>query len=126
MAVPEELRYSSDHEWARIDGNRVRVGITDYAQGELGEVVYAELPELGRSFASAEMVVEVESSKAVSEIFAPVGGTVVAVNEDLETEPERINADPYGGGWLFELEVDDPAGVDGLLDAEGYRGLIGE
>jgi glycine cleavage system H protein len=124
MDIPDDLRYSTDHEWARAEEGRVRVGITDYAQDALGDVVFVDVPEGGRQVARGESIAEVESTKSVSEIYAPVAGTVVDVNTDLADNPERLNEDPYGEGWIFALELDDPAQLDELLDAEGYRALI--
>ncbi len=123
MNVPDDLRYSSEHEWARRDGTRVRVGITDFAQDSLGDIVYIELPSVGEEVAPGATLGEVESTKSVSEIYAPVGGTVVAVNVELSDAPERLNSDPYGSGWICEIELSDPTGDDGLLDAGGYRDL---
>jgi glycine cleavage system H protein len=122
MNVPDDLAYSSDHEWVRSDGGRARVGITDYAQDALGDVVFVQLPEIGATVAAGEAVAEVESTKSVSDIYAPVSGTVVEVNTDLADAPERLNEDPYGEGWLFTIETAD--GTTGLMDAEGYRALI--
>jgi glycine cleavage system H protein len=123
MNVPDDLRYSSEHEWARRDGTRVRVGITDFAQDSLGDIVYIELPSVGEEVASGATLGEVESTKSVSEIYAPLGGTVVAVNVELSDAPERLNNDPYGSGWICDIELSDPAAADGLLDAAGYREL---
>ena len=123
MNVPEELRYSSDHEWARRDGDRVRVGITDYAQDALGDVVFVQVPDAGAVVKAGDSFGEIESTKSVSEIYAPVSGTVVAKNGTLADEPELINAEPYAAGWLVEIAPSDPAAVDGLLDAAGYREL---
>ncbi len=123
MLVPDDLRYSTDHEWARPAEGQVRVGITDYAQDALGDVVFVDLPEVGRVVAAGDTLGEVESTKSVSEIYAPVAGTVVAVNDALADAPEKLNQDPYGDGWLCEIEV---AGLDALaelLDADGYRQL---
>jgi glycine cleavage system H protein len=124
MNVPEDLRYSSDHEWARTVGDRVRVGITDYAQDALGDVVFVELPTPGATLEAGAMLGEVESTKSVSEIYAPVAGEVVAVNSALADAPEKLNADPYGDGWICEIVPTDPASVDGLLDSGAYRQLI--
>jgi glycine cleavage system H protein len=122
MNVPEELAYSSDHEWIRTDDGRARVGITDYAQDALGDVVYVQLPEVGATVSAGEAIAEVESTKSVSDIFAPVSGTVVEVNGDLADAPERLNEDPYGDGWLFVIQTED--GSTELLDAGAYRDLI--
>ena len=124
MDVPEDRRYSSDHEWARADGGRVRVGITDYAQDALGDVVFVDLPSVGTTVEAGDVLGEVESTKSVSEVYAPVAGTVVAVNGDVADAPEKLNQDPYGEGWLCELEVAEAAtALDGLLDAAAYREL---
>ena len=122
MLIPGDLRYSTDHEWVRVDGNRVTVGITDYAQDALGDVVFVQLPELGAAVAAGESMSEVESTKSVSDIFAPVAGRVVAVNDEVASKPELLNSDPYGAGWLFALEV-DPSSVEALLDAAAYQAL---
>lgn len=123
MNVPGDLRYSSDHEWVSVSGNRARIGITDYAQDALGDVVYVQPPSVGSSVAAGSSVGEVESTKSVSDVYAPVSGTVVAVNEALSSSPELLNQDPYGAGWLFEVELSDPAQVDALLDAAAYAAL---
>ncbi|MGZ4682534.1 MAG: glycine cleavage system protein GcvH [Acidimicrobiales bacterium] len=125
MNVPDDLRYSSDHEWIRAEDGTVRVGITDYAQDALGDVVYVEVPEVGAKVEAHAKVSEVESTKSVSDIFAPVAGTVVAVNADLADAPERLNDDPYGEGWICVIQPDDPTQVDALLDAQAYSALIG-
>jgi glycine cleavage system H protein len=124
MKIPENLRYSNDHEWALLEGTRVRVGITDYAQDALGDVVFVELPEPGQEVSVGGTLGEVESTKSVSEIYAPVAGTVTAVNQGAVTSPELLNADPYGEGWLVEIEVADASAVEGLLDASAYGALI--
>ena len=123
MNVPEDLRYSSDHEWARTDDGRIRVGITDYAQDALGDVVFVDLPTSGTMVEAGAMVGEVESTKSVSEIYAPVAGEVVAANGALSEAPEQLNADPYGEGWICEIAPSDPTAVDALLDAAAYRQL---
>ena len=123
MRIPEELKYSSDHEWAAVSNTRVRVGITDYAQDALGDVVYVDLPKVGTTVNVADPIGEVESTKSVSEIYAPVSGTIVAVNDALGDSPEAINSDPYGSGWICEIEVSGDGGVAALLDAAGYRDL---
>jgi glycine cleavage system H protein len=126
MVVPPELRYSKDHEWVRVEGDRVRVGITDYAQDALGDVVFVELPDVGTEVAADASVSEVESTKSVSDVYAPIAGTIAEVNEALTDKPELVNEDPYGDGWLFVLAPADLSAVDGLLDAEAYTALIGE
>ena len=125
MNVPAELRYSKDHEWARLEPTgRVRVGITDYAQDALGDVVFVELPATGTVLASGDTFGEVESTKSVSDLYAPVGGTVVEVNDMLTDAPEKLNEDPYGEGWICLIEPDEPAQFDLLLDASAYSALI--
>ncbi len=126
MNVPDDLRYSSDHEWVRVDGARVRVGITDYAQDALGDIVFVDLPEVGTAVEAGGQLGEVESTKSVSEIYAPLGGTVVAVNDDLKDAPERMNQDPYGNGWICELELAPGSDPGSLLDAAGYRDLTAD
>lgn len=123
MNVPEELRYSTDHEWMRVDGDRVQVGITDYAQDALGDVVFVQIPELNADVSIGDTVSEVESTKSVSDIYAPVTGQVVEVNTQLDGSPDRINTDPYGEGWIFTIKVADASQLDALLDAEAYRKL---
>lgn len=124
MNVPDDLRYSTDHEWARQEDGRVRVGITDFAQDTLGDVVFVDLPEVGTAVAAGGTFGEVESTKSVSDLYAPVGGTVVEVNAELADSPSRINDDPYGEGWICVIDPSDPAELDGLLDAPGYQQLI--
>ncbi len=123
MQIPADLRYSSDHEWARADGDVVRIGITDYAQDALGDVVYVALPSVGTTFEAGAALGEVESTKSVSEIYAPVSGVVSAVNDTLSNSPELINTEPYGGGWICEITVSSRDAYDALLDADGYRSL---
>ncbi len=123
MDVPVGLRYSSDHEWALAEGEQIRVGITDYAQDALGDVVFVELPVVGAEVQAGERFGEVESTKSVSELYAPITGTVVAVNENLTTVPELLNQDPYGEGWVVVIEPAAEATLDTLLDADGYRSL---
>jgi len=124
MDVPDDLRYSTDHEWVRAEGNQVRIGITDYAQDALGDVVFVQVPDVGAEVGAGAGISEVESTKSVSDIYAPVAGTIVEVNADLDATPENLNADPYGTGWICTIEVADPAVVEGLLDADAYRKLI--
>ncbi|MHB1554445.1 MAG: glycine cleavage system protein GcvH [Acidimicrobiales bacterium] len=123
MLVPDDLRYSTDHEWARPGEGRVRVGITDYAQDALGDVVFVDLPEVGKTVAAGDVLGEVESTKSVSEVYAPVAGRVVAVNDALSGAPEKLNQDPYGEGWLCEIELAGTGELDSLMDAAGYRQL---
>jgi glycine cleavage system H protein len=124
MDIPSDLRYSTDHEWARVEEGRVRVGITDYAQDALGDVVFVEVPEVGTKVERGVSFSEVESTKSVSEIYAPVSGTIAEANAELADSPERLNDDPYGEGWICIIEPTDPTQLDELLDAEGYRALI--
>jgi glycine cleavage system H protein len=122
--IPDDLRYTAEHEWvAATAGGPVRVGITHYAQDALGDIVYVQLPDPGTAVTAGEPIGEVESTKSVSEIYGPVTGTVVARNDKLADTPEVINTDPYGEGWLVEIEPGDPAALDGLLDAAAYREL---
>jgi glycine cleavage system H protein len=124
MNVPEDLRYTSDHEWARLENGKIRIGITDYAQDALGDVVFVGLPEPGTKLDAGQSLSEVESTKSVSDIYAPVAGTVVEINTELADSPQRLNEDPYGEGWLCVIEPEDPASASALLDASGYRALI--
>lgn len=124
MSIPDQLRYSSDHEWISVEGNRVRMGITDYAQDALGDVVYVQVPTVGSAVTAGETMSEVESTKSVSDIYAPVSGTIVAVNDALADQPEALNNDPYGAGWICEIELSEPAQIETLLDAGGYRALV--
>src|ERR1700687_1040672 len=124
MTVPQELRYSSEHEWVRVDGSTARVGITDFAQDSLGDVVFVQLPDVGLDAVAGASVSENESTKSVSDVYVPLTGVVSAVNEALADQPELVNQDPYGTGWMFELEVTDPGELDALLDAAAYRALI--
>lgn len=119
--IPEDLQYSKDHEWVRLEGNVAVIGITDYAQDSLGDVVYVELPKPGEKFAANESFGSVESVKAVSEVFSPVSGAVVANNETLNDEPEKVNQDPYGEGWMIRVEMSNPGEVDSLLTAAEYE-----
>lgn len=126
MNIPDDLRYSKDHEWARLEDGRIRIGITDYAQDALGDVVYVDVPDVGRTVEVNDSFSEVESTKSVSEIFAPIGGAITQVNAALGDSAELLNSDPYGEGWICVIEVADPAQLDELLDAAGYRALIGD
>ena len=119
--VPEDLHYSKDHEWVRVEGDLAVIGITDYAQNSLGDVVYVELPKAGDKFAANESFGSVESVKAVSEVFTPVAGSVVTINESLADEPEKVNSDPYGEGWMIRLRMENASEVDSLLTAAEYE-----
>jgi len=120
------LRYTRDHEWARREGAQVTVGITAYAQDALGDIVFVELPKIGRRVAQGEAAAEVESTKTVAQVMAPVAGEVVAVNDALKDHPEAVNADPYGAGWFFRIRADEPARVDGLMDEAAYGAHVEE
>lgn len=124
MDFPEDLRYATDHEWARVEGETVRIGITEYAQDALGDVVFVDLPEAGTKVERGAAFGEVESTKSVSELYAPVSGTIAEVNSELADNPERLNEDPYGEGWICVIELADRAELDALLDPAGYRALI--
>ncbi len=126
MDVPDDRRYTSDHEWALLEDGRVRVGITDYAQDALGDVVFVKIPEVDTKVSAGGAFSEVESTKSVSDIYAPVAGTVVAVNTSLADAPQAVNEDPYGAGWICVIDPDDPSTYGSLLDAEAYRALISE
>jgi len=124
--VPGDLRYTKDHEWVRVEGDEAVVGITQYAADQLGDIVFVELPDLGRSLTQHATFGVVESVKAVSDLFAPVGGEVAGANADLALTPEVVNTDPYGSGWMIRVTLADPAQVDGLLDAAAYEQLVAE
>ncbi|HLI01362.1 MAG TPA: glycine cleavage system protein GcvH [Acidimicrobiales bacterium] len=126
MNVPDDLRYTSDHEWARLDDGRMTIGITDYAQEALGDIVFVQLPEQGTEVKPGESFSEVESTKSVSDVYAPLAGTVISVNTELADAPQHLNEDPYGEGWLCVIELEDPAAYATLLDADGYRDLIAD
>ena len=124
MNVPDDLRYSKDHEWSRLEDGRVRIGITDYAQDALGDVVFVQIPDVGTRVAQGDSFSEVESTKSVSDIYAPISGAIIEVNMELADAPQRVNEDPYGEGWLVVIEPDDASQLDQLLDADAYRALI--
>ena len=126
MEYPDDVRYTKEHEWVRAEGGVVRIGITDFAQDALGDVVYVDLPDVGTNVHAGQAFAEVESTKSVSEIYSPLTGVVVEVNQELEDAPEQINSEPYGSGWIFAIEMSDPAELDGLLDAAAYRKLVEE
>jgi glycine cleavage system H protein len=121
VEAPEELRYQESHEWIRAENGSIRVGISDYAQDALGDIVYVDLPEVGAVVEARQIVAEVESTKSVGEIYAPVSGTIAAVNEALHDTPELVNRDPYGEGWLYELAPSEELAVDATMDAAAYR-----
>ena len=126
--TPDELQYTAEHEWVRVesddDDQVVTVGITDYAQDALGDIVYVSLPEVGETLTRGDSIGELESTKSVSDLYAPLSGSVVARNDAVDQAPELVNSDPYGEGWLLRVRVDDPAGLEGLLDAAGYKSQI--
>jgi glycine cleavage system H protein len=124
MIVPENLRYSQDHEWVAVDGDTIRIGITDYAQDALGDVVFVDLPDVGTEVTAGGSFGEVESTKSVSDLYAPMSGEVIEVNAELVESPQRLNDDPYGEGWICVVKVSDPTQLDSLLDAEAYQSLI--
>ena len=124
MHIPEELKYTKDHEWARVDGDIVTIGITDYAQSELGDIVYVELPEVGLQTKQMESFGTIEAVKAVSDMYSPLSGEVVEINTKLADEPEIINKDPYGDGWFIKIKLSDTSELDGLLDKAKYEELI--
>jgi glycine cleavage system H protein len=126
MNVPAELRYTADHEWARLEDGNIRIGITDYAQDALGDVVFVQLPDEGASVSAGDSFSEVESTKSVSDIYAPVAGTVAEVNRDLGDNPQRLNDDPYGEGWICVIAPSDAGAYDKLLSAGDYEKLISE
>lgn len=121
---PEDLKYTAEHEWVKAGEGPVRIGITDFAQDALGDIVYVQLPEVGSAVRAGDACGELESTKSVSDLFAPVNGTVTAVNEALADQPDLVNSDPYGEGWLLDIEVEDAAEVEALMDAETYQGQL--
>ena len=125
MNVPENFRYTADHEWVLVEGDIATVGITDHAQDELTDIVFVELPEVGRECEAEEAIAVVESVKAASDIYAPITGEIVEGNADLEADPALINTDPHAGGWIFKIKIADPSQVDALMDAAAYKAHIG-
>jgi glycine cleavage system H protein len=123
--VPEDLRYTKEHEWVRIEASLARIGITDFAQDALGDVVYVDLPTVGATVAANQPLGEVESTKSVSDVYCPLAGTIVERNPAVDDRPELVNEQPYGDGWLVLIEPSDPGAIDGLLDAAAYRGVVG-
>lgn len=124
MVIPEDLRYSAEHEWVRLTGSVARIGITDFAQESLGDVVFVQLPAVGLDVLAGASVSEIESTKSVSDVYVPLAGVVTAVNEALNDQPELVNQDPYGAGWMFELAVTDVDAAGALMDAAAYRNLV--
>ncbi len=126
MEFPDGIKYSAEHEWVAVDGTRARIGITDFAQDALGDVVFVNLPTAGTTVGAGETCAEVESTKSVSDIYAPVTGEIVEVNAALDDAPERVNSDPYGDGWIFVVDMADPTELDALMDAAAYRRMVEE
>jgi len=126
MNIPAELRYTKDHEWAQIEGDLVCVGITDFAQSELGDIVYVEITTLDQEVAKDQVFGTIDAVKAVSELFMPISGTVVAINDELNNQPDLVNQDPYGKGWMIKVRPNNMADVDTLLSADDYKALVGE
>ncbi|MBI5020746.1 MAG: glycine cleavage system protein GcvH [Ignavibacteriales bacterium] len=126
MTFPENLKYTKDHEWIRVEGNTGVVGITEYAQGELGDVVFVELPQIGKQVKQGDSFGTIEAVKAVSDLFAPISGEVIEINSELEKAPELVNKDPYGKGWMLKLKITEISEIAELLDAKSYRELIGK
>lgn len=126
MNFPSNLRYTKDHEWVLLEGNTAIIGITEFAQRELGDIVFVDIPTVGKSLDAEEVFGTVEAVKTVSDLFLPVAGTVNEINQELDASPELVNSDPYGDGWMIKMTVKNPADVDGLLDAAAYGALVGE
>jgi glycine cleavage system H protein len=124
MNLPENLRYTKDHEWVLLNGDIATIGITDYAQQELGDIVYVEIETKGKSLAAEEVFGTVEAVKTVSDLFLPVSGTITEINPVLDKEPEKVNTDPYGDGWMIKMKVDNPDDVNKLMDAEAYQKVV--
>lgn len=125
MEIKSELKYTKDHEWVKVEGNQAIIGITDYAQGELGDIVYVEVEALGENLQKEEIFGSVEAVKTVSDLFLPVSGKITELNEDLEDKPELINEDPYGKGWIIKMEIENSSELDELLNLDSYKELIG-
>lgn len=125
MSVPQELKYTKDHEWVSIDGDVATIGITDHAQSELSDVVFIDLPAVGREVSLGDAIAVAESVKAASDIYSPLSGEIVEVNEDLTSEPGKVNSEPYTGGWMFRVKISRPEELSDLMDADSYAGLIG-
>lgn len=125
MNIPEELKYTKDHEWVKIDGDIATIGITDFAQGELGDIVYVDIESVDETIAQNEVFGSVEAVKTVSDLFMPLSGEIIEFNESLEDAPEKVNSDAYGEGWMIKMKINDTAEIDSLLDASGYKEIIG-
>lgn len=125
MNIPSELKYTSDHEWIKVDGDVATIGITDFAQGELGDIVYVEIETEGETLKKGEVFGTVEAVKTVSDLFMPISGEVIEFNEGIESEPESVNDDPYGKGWMIKVKIEDASELDGLLSAEAYEAELG-
>jgi len=125
MNIPSELKYTKDHEWIKIDGDIATIGITDFAQGELGDIVYVDIETIGEELDQEEVFGTVEAVKTVSDLFLPLTGEILEFNENLESDPELVNNDPYGEGWMIKLKISDAAQIEGLLTADGYKEVIG-
>ncbi len=125
MNIPSELKYTKDHEWIKVDGDVATVGITDFAQGELGDIVYVEVETVDETLEKEEVFGTVEAVKTVSDLFLPVSGEIIEFNESLEEEPEKVNEDPYGAGWMIRIRMSDPSELEELLDADAYREVVG-
>lgn len=125
MNIPENLKYTKDHEWIAIDGDTATIGITDFAQGELGDIVYVEIETLDETLDQEEVFGSIEAVKTVSDLFMPVSGEIIELNEEIESSPEVVNSDPYGDGWMIKVKMSDPSEADALLDAAAYTELVG-
>lgn len=126
MNFPEDLKYTKDHEWLKVDGDTGTIGITDYAQGELGDVVFVELPAIGKAVKAHDSFGTIEAVKAVSDLYAPVSGSILEINKELEKSPETVNKDPYGAGWMVKIKLSNASELSELLDASAYKALIGQ
>jgi glycine cleavage system H protein len=125
MNFPENLKYTKDHEWILVEGDEAKIGITEFAQGELGDIVFVDISSEGETLDAEEVFGSVEAVKTVSELYMPVSGEILEVNADLENAPETVNSDPYGNGWMVRVKLSDPSQIDGLMSAEEYRGMVG-
>ena len=126
MNIPQELKYTKDHEWIKVDGNEATIGITDFAQKELGDIVYVEIETEGEELGQGDVFGTVEAVKTVSDLFMPISGKIIAFNEELESEPEIVNSDPYGNGWMIKVAISDPSAADNMLSADQYQSMVSE